>query len=59
MGQPYARVVVLHLTIIGGGFLVMALGAPVLGLLLLVVLKIGVDLAAHLREHSILQPTGD
>jgi hypothetical protein len=56
MSQPYARVVVLHIAIIGGGFLVMALGAPVLGLLLLVVLKVAVDVSAHLREHAKLAP---
>jgi hypothetical protein len=54
MSQPYARVVVLHVAIIGGGFVVMALGAPVFGLLLLVVLKIAMDLSAHLREHATL-----
>lgn len=47
----YKRVVVLHLTIIFGGILVMALGQPVAALALLVVLKVGVDLAAHLNEH--------
>lgn len=47
----YKRVVVLHLTIIFGGILVKALGQPVAALALLVVLKIGVDLAAHLNEH--------
>jgi hypothetical protein len=52
MGQPYARVVVLHVVIIASGFLVMAFGAPVVGLLLLVLLKMGVDLAAHLKERG-------
>jgi hypothetical protein len=52
MALPYGRVVVLHLTLIGGGFVVMALGAPVLALVLMVALKIGVDAAAHLRSHD-------
>ncbi len=56
MQQPYSRVVVLHITIIGGGFLVMAAGSPTLGLLLLVVLKIGVDLRAHLKEREKFGP---
>ena len=51
MAQPYGRIMVLHITIIGGGFLVMALHSPVLGLLLLVVLKTILDLAGHLRER--------
>ncbi len=51
MAQPYGRIVVLHLAIIGGGFLVMALHSPALGLLLLVGLKTLLDLAAHLRER--------
>lgn len=52
MWQPYGRIVVLHLAIIGGGFLVQALHSPMLGLLLLVVLKTALDLAGHLRERS-------
>jgi hypothetical protein len=56
MGQPYGRVVVLHIAIIGGGFLVMAFGAPVFGLALLVALKVVMDVGAHLREHTRLAP---
>ena len=52
MGQPYGRIVVLHLAILGGGFLVQVLHSPVFGLLLLVVLKILLDLAGHLHERS-------
>jgi hypothetical protein len=52
MQRPYGRVVVLHLTLIAGGFFVMALGAPLLALALMVALKIGVDVAAHLRSHA-------
>lgn len=56
MQQPYGRVVVLHLTILFGGFLAMALRQPVVGAFLLVVLKVGLDVRAHLREHARLQP---
>ncbi len=52
MKQPYARVVVLHIMLIASGFLIMALGAPVVGLILLIVLKIGVDVTAHLKERA-------
>ncbi|HZI22508.1 MAG TPA: DUF6498-containing protein [Gemmatimonadales bacterium] len=52
MGAPYGRVMLLHVVILGGGFLVQALGTPVVALALLVVLKTGLDLAAHLREHA-------
>ena len=48
---PYGRLVVLHVTILVGGMLAMAFGAPVLALLVLVVLKTGLDLTFHLREH--------
>jgi hypothetical protein len=51
MGKPYGRVVVLHLTILFGGFGVQALGSPVWALLLLVGLKTAIDLHAHLKEH--------
>ena len=52
MAQPYGRVVVLHITIIIGGIGAMALGSPVWALLVLLGLKIGLDLKAHLKEHS-------
>jgi hypothetical protein len=51
MHQPYARIVVLHLTITAGGLLVEALGSPAIALALLVVLKTVVDLVAHRRER--------
>ena len=52
MAQPYGRVVVLHLAIIFGGIGAMALGSPVWALLVLLALKIGLDLKAHVKEHS-------
>jgi len=51
MFSPYARVVVLHVTILVGGFGAMALGSPLWALIILLGLKIGIDLAAHLKEH--------
>ena len=53
MSRPYGRVMVLHVVILGGGFLVQALGAPVAAIAMLVVLKTGLDLAGHLREHPV------
>jgi len=51
MGQPYGRVVLLHVTILFGGFVVMALGAPAIALMLLVLLKTYIDITTHVREH--------
>lgn len=51
MHQPYQRVVVLHLVVLFGGFATLALGEAGVALLLLVLLKISVDLRAHLAEH--------
>jgi hypothetical protein len=56
MGAPYARVVVLHLTIIFGAFVVAFLGSPIGALLVLVVLKTAFDLGLHLREHRASGP---
>jgi hypothetical protein len=52
MASPYSRIVVLHITIIFGGFLLMALGSPLVGLIFFLILKISFDLAAHMRQHK-------
>jgi hypothetical protein len=52
MFAPYARVVVLHLTIIFGGIVAVIVGQPVGALVILVGLKTILDLALHLREHD-------
>jgi hypothetical protein len=52
MSQPYSRVVVLHITILAGGFFVMSLGSPICALLILILFKTFVDIQAHLREHK-------
>jgi hypothetical protein len=53
MGQPYGRVVILHVTIIFGGFLVTLFGSPVFGLILLIALKTFIDIKTHLKQHTI------
>jgi len=50
--EPFDRMVVLHLTIILGGILIMKMGSPVAGLIVLIALKMVMDLRAHLRQHS-------
>ena len=52
MGAPYARVVVMHVAIIAGGFLSMVFGSPAALLFVLVVLKTIIDVELHLREHK-------
>jgi hypothetical protein len=51
MMSPYKRIVVLHLTIIAGGGVSLALGSPFWLLALLIGLKILMDVRAHLQEH--------
>lgn len=52
MFAPYGRLVVLHVTIVLGGFVLAFLGAPFVLLVILVVLKTLLDLRFHLREHD-------
>ncbi len=49
---PYGRIVVMHIMIIIGGFLVMMFGAPIFALLMLVVLKIAMDVIIHTFVHE-------
>ncbi len=55
MHAPYGRVMVLHVVILLGGLAVQALNSPMWALLLLVVLKIALDLNAHLKERRRLE----
>ena len=52
MFAPYRRVFVLHLTVVLGASLVVSFGGPVVLVALLVALKTGFDVLAHLREHG-------
>ena len=50
MFAPYGRIVVLHITIMAAGALVLALGAPMLGVLMLALLKTGFDVRNEARD---------
>ena len=50
MGSPYPRIIVLHVTIIFGGFLLMLLNQPVGGILVLALVKMAYDVADVLRD---------
>ncbi len=52
MADPYKRIVFMHLVLIFGGGLTLALGNPTPVLLLVIVLKICLDVRAHIKEHA-------
>jgi hypothetical protein len=52
MTVPYKRIMIMHVTLLVGGFLTLLLRTPQPALLLLIILKTGADLHAHLREHG-------
>ena len=52
MSNPYSRIVVMHIAILGGAFLSGAVGSPVAVLIVLVILKTIIDLKLHFREHK-------
>ena len=47
---PYGRVMIMHIVVLFGAFLIEFLGSPIYAIVLLVALKTVIDLAAHLRE---------
>lgn len=49
---PYPRIVVMHITILAGAFLMMALKTKVAFLIVFIIIKIGVDLKSHLKERE-------
>ena len=52
MFQPYGRIVILHVALLFGAFVIMTFGSPVLLLLILIVGKTILDLKLHLQEHQ-------
>jgi hypothetical protein len=52
MGEPYSRIVFMHLVLIFGGGLTLILGGPAPVLLLVIGAKIWFDLRAHLKQRQ-------
>jgi hypothetical protein len=52
MIEPYRRVLVLHVTVVVGAFVVASVGAPVGALAVMVLAKTLLDLRGHWREHD-------
>ena len=52
MHKPYNRIMIMHVTLIIGGFLVLALDSRLLALMLLIALKVIVDMKSHIRKHE-------
>ena len=59
MAAPYKRIVLLHVAVIIGGFMVVELGQPLGLLLALVALKIGMDIMLHNRAHRAISAAGE
>ncbi len=57
MFAPYGRVVALHISLLIGFFILLATGAALGGLVLLIIFKVFIDLAAHRGERSRLGKT--
>lgn len=52
MASPYGRIVVMHITLIVGGAFAAGMGSPIPLLVVIVLMKIGMDVGLHLRSHK-------
>jgi Family of unknown function (DUF6498) len=52
MQEPYRRVIIMHVTLIFGGFLTLELETGLGALMLLLFLKVVADLRSHIAQHS-------
>ena len=57
MFLPYTRIVVMHMVIIFGGAMMINMGNPLPGLVMLVLLKTLIDVGAHGIEHRMSRPS--
>jgi len=51
MGAPYGRIMILHIAILLRGCATMALGQPLYMLIVLILLKTGMDIGMNIRQH--------
>lgn len=51
MTLPYRRMMITHVALLAGGFLLEITGQPIAGLVLLILMKIALDLTFHKQEH--------
>ena len=51
MIRPYGRILIMHFTILFGGILSQAFGAPPLALIVMIGAKLALDLWSHVQEH--------
>jgi hypothetical protein len=58
MTEPYSRIVFMHMVLIFGGGLAMALGEPTLVILGVIALKIILDVKAHVKQRRSAGPGG-
>ncbi len=54
MEAPYKRIMIMHITILFGGWLVLLFQNKVYALLILIALKTATDIYAHKKEHALL-----
>jgi hypothetical protein len=52
MNEPYKRIIFMHLVLIFGGWIALAMGNPTAVLVLVIALKIWADVRAHVKEHA-------
>lgn len=53
MSAPYKRIVIMHITIVFGGFLTLLFSQQLAFLILFVILKTILDVKSHKKEHSL------
>ncbi len=52
MGQPYKRVVILHVAILFGAFPLLLFKSSIMAVLILIGFKTGIDIILHTKEHK-------
>ncbi|PLX28188.1 hypothetical protein C0581_03230 [Candidatus Parcubacteria bacterium] len=52
MFRPYKRIMIMHFTILLYGFVLLGIGAPIWSLIILILIKIGVDWNLHTKSHT-------